>query len=95
VIQTVDDLQLVTYDAADWRAEQLSVECDTSYSRILNALHAGFNGKPDKVSDAVGAMFEFETIAGELLQQKLPPARRPANLPDRDFDTWYRANELG
>jgi rubrerythrin len=71
VIQMVDDPQLVTYDAADWRAEQLSVECDAAYSRILNALHAGFNGKPDKVSDAVGAMFEFKTIAGELLQQKL------------------------
>jgi hypothetical protein len=49
----------------------LSVECDAAYSKILNALHRGFNGYPDKVGDAVGAMFEFKTIAGELLQQKL------------------------
>jgi len=71
VIQMVDDPSRITYDAADWRAEQLSVECDASYSRILNALHFGFNGKPDKVSDAVGTMFEFKTIVGELLQQQL------------------------
>ncbi len=71
VIQMVDDPPLVTYETADWRAEQLSVEADAAYSRILNALHQGFNGKPDKVSDAVGAMFEFKTIVGELLQQQL------------------------
>ena len=71
VIQMVDDPQLVTYDAADWRAEQLSVEADAAYSKVLRALHQGFNGKPDKIDDAVGAMFEFKTIVGELLQQKL------------------------
>ena len=37
----------------------------------LNALHAGFNGQPDKVGDAVGTMFEFKTVLGELLQQRL------------------------
>jgi len=71
VIQMVDDPPLVTYDKVDWRAEQLSVECDASYSKILRALHRGFNGKPEKVNDAVGAMFEFKTVLGELLQQKL------------------------
>ena len=71
VIQMVDDPPLVTYDAADWRAEQLSTECDAAYSKLLVALHQGFNGKPDKVSDAVGGMFEFKTIVGELLQQRL------------------------
>lgn len=71
VIQMVDDPPLVTYDSADWRAEQLSTEADASYSKLLRALHQGFNGKPDKVSDAVGTMFEFKTILGELLQQKL------------------------
>jgi len=71
VIQMVDDPPLVTYDAADWRAEQLSTECDAAYSKLLVALHQGFNEKPDKVSDAVGGMFEFKTIVGELLQQRL------------------------
>jgi Ferritin-like len=71
VIQMVDDPPLVTYDTADWRAEQLSTEADAAYSGILRALHQGFNGKPNKVSDAVGTMFEFKTILGELLQQKL------------------------
>jgi hypothetical protein len=71
VIQMVDDPPLVSYDPADWRAEQLSIECDAAYSKILNALHLGFNGSPKKVGDAVGAMFEFKNIVGELLQQKL------------------------
>jgi hypothetical protein len=71
VIQMVDDPRLVTYDQADWRAEQLSTECDASYTKILSALHLGFNGKSDKVNDAVGAMFEFKTVLGELLQQRL------------------------
>ena len=71
VIQMVDDPPLVTYDSADARADQLSTEADASYSNLLRALHQGFNGKPDKVSDAVGAMFEFKTILGELLQQRL------------------------
>lgn len=71
VIQMVDDPPLVTYDKADWRAEQLSTEADAAYTRILTALHQGFNGKPGKVNDAVGGMFEFKTIVGELLQQQL------------------------
>jgi hypothetical protein len=71
VIQMVDDPELVTYAPEDWRAEQLSQESDAAYTKILTALHQGFNGKPDKVNDAVGAMFEFKTITGELLQQKL------------------------
>jgi hypothetical protein len=71
VIPMVNDPSLVIYDSADWRAEQLSSEADLSYSKVLRALHQGFNGKPDKVSDAVGTMFEFKTIIGEFLQQKL------------------------
>jgi hypothetical protein len=71
VIPMVDDPPTVRYDAADWRAEQLSAEADASYSKILRALHRGFNGEPGMVEDAVGAMFEFKTIVGELLQQRL------------------------
>lgn len=71
VVQMVDDPPLVVYDPADWRAEQLSTECDAIYSNMLRALHQGFNGKPEKVDDAIGTMFEFKTLLGELLQQKL------------------------
>jgi hypothetical protein len=71
VIQMVDDPPTVTYDDADWRAERLCAEADESYTKILRALHRGFNGEPDKVEDAVGAMYEFKTILGELLQQRL------------------------
>lgn len=71
VVPMVDDPPLVTYDKADWRAEQLSRECDASYTKILAALHRGFNGEPAKVNDALGGMFEFKTVLGELLQQQL------------------------
>lgn len=50
---------------------KLSTEAEAAYSGLLRALHQGFNGKPDKVNDAIGAMFEFKPILGELLQQKL------------------------
>lgn len=71
VIQMVDDPPKVSYDEADWRAEQLSTEADASYSKLLRALDSGFNGDPDKVGDAVGTMFEFKSTVGELLQQRL------------------------
>ena len=71
VIPMIDDPPLVTYAAADWRAEQLSAEADASYSKILRGLHRGFNGEPGMIEDPVGAMFEFKTIVGELLQQQL------------------------
>ena len=71
VIPMIDDPPLVTYAAADWRAEQLSAEADASYSKILRGLHRGFNGEPGMIENPVGAMFEFKTIVGELLQQQL------------------------
>jgi hypothetical protein len=73
VIQMVDDPPTVTYDPADARAEQLSVEADASYSNILRALHRGFNGDPSKsVDEAVDAMTgEFKSIVRDLLQQQL------------------------
>lgn len=72
VIQMVDDPPTVTYDPADSRAEELSVEADASYSNILRALHSGFNGEPDMIGVAVDAMRgEFRSIVRELLQQQL------------------------
>ena len=72
VIQMVDNPQCVPIDRqTDWRAAQLSDECDLAYSRLLVALHKAFNGAPDKMGDALSLMFEFRTIAEELLQQRL------------------------
>ncbi len=70
---------------ADWRAEQLSAEADASYSKILRGLHQGFNGEPGKVDDPVGTMFEFKTILGELLQQKLTAGDRAGQFPGPRF----------
>ena len=71
VIQMVDDPALVTYDAADSRAEQLSADADALYSEVLRGLHRGYNGDPGAVGSAVGTMFDFEFTVQELLQQQL------------------------
>lgn len=73
VIQMIDDPQLFVFTPAHKRAAQLADECDIIYGKMLNALHEGFNGKPNKVGDAVGTMFEFRNAAEELLQQQLNP----------------------
>jgi hypothetical protein len=87
VIQMVNDPLTVTDDAAAWRAEQLAAEADTSYSKILilRALHRGFNGEPAMVRNAVGAMYEFKTILGELLQQRLTAGPLAGQFPGPRF----------
>ena len=69
VIQMIDDPQLFVFGSAHKRAAQLAHECDRIYSKMLNALHQAFNGKPEKLGDAIGTMFEFRNVAEELLQQ--------------------------
>jgi hypothetical protein len=94
VIQMVDDPPLVTYDPKDWRAEQLSKESDASCTKILKALHQGFNGNPAKIDDAVATMFEFKAIVGELLQQKLMAGSNRDGSQARASDTSPRGREL-
>ncbi|MER9227062.1 ferritin-like protein [Mesorhizobium sp. M0664] len=77
----VDDLADVTQMAdnprtidmsSNWRAGQLANECDAIYTKLLNALHIGFNGQPDWIDrNAVSVMFEFKNCIEELLQQQL------------------------
>lgn len=78
---TVDDVNDVTQMAdnpatvdmtSNWRAVQLANECDAIYTKLLNALHIGFNGQPDWIDrNAVSVMFEFKNCIEELLQQQL------------------------
>jgi hypothetical protein len=77
----VDDVADVTQMAdnprnvdmsSNWRAVQLANECDAIYTKLLNALHTGFNGQPDSINqNAVALMFEFKNCIEELLQQQL------------------------
>jgi len=77
----VDDLADVTQMAdnprtidlsSNWRAGQLADECDAIYTKLLNALHIGFNGQPDWIDrNSVSVMFEFKNCIEELLQQQL------------------------
>jgi hypothetical protein len=72
VIQMVDDPPLVTYEAADARAEELSAKADALYTEVLHELHRGYNGKPARVPVARGKMRAFgRTVREELLKVKL------------------------
>lgn len=71
VTQMVDNPRLVDV-SGDWRAAKLADECDAIYSKLLNALHIGFNGNPGWIDrNAVSVMFEFKNCIEELLQQQL------------------------
>jgi rubrerythrin len=43
-----------------------------SYSSLLNALHAVFNGNPDQLDAAVGLMYDLRTAAASLMQTPDP-----------------------
>ena len=50
------------------RADQFNY----SYTMLLNALHLAFNGKPDKLNEAMGVMFELRLLAQQVLQTPVP-----------------------
>jgi Ferritin-like len=71
VTQMADNPRTVDF-SSNWRAGQLADECDAIYTKLLNALHIGFNGQPDWINrNAVAVMFEFKNCIEELLQQQL------------------------
>jgi hypothetical protein len=71
VTQMADNPRTVNF-SSNWRAGQLADECDAIYTKLLNALHIGFNGQPDWIDgNAVSVMFEFKNCIEELLQQQL------------------------
>ena len=71
VIPMVDDPPLVTYDAADVHAEELSATVDVLYSDVLRLLHRGFNGEQAVIGQAVGKMFDLQSAIEDLLQVQL------------------------
>ena len=71
VTQMADNPRTVDF-RSNWRAGQLADECDAIYTKLLNALHIGFNGQPDWIDrNAVSVMFELKNCIEELLQQQL------------------------
>jgi hypothetical protein len=71
VTQMADNPRTVDM-SSNWRAAQLADQCDAIYTKLLNALHIGFNGQPDYIDrNAVSVMFEFKNCIEELLQQQL------------------------
>jgi len=71
VIPMVDDPPLVTYEAADARAEELSVKADVLYSDLLHGLDRGFNGDLTGLTTAVSKMRGLQTAVKNLLKVQL------------------------
>jgi hypothetical protein len=71
VIPMVDDPPLVTYEAADARAEELSAKADKLYSDLLRGLHRGFNGDKNGVDEAVIKMTGLQGAVNRLLKVQL------------------------
>ena len=71
VTQMADNPRTVDM-SSNWRAGRLADECDAIYTKLLNALHIGFNGQPDWIErNSVAVMFELKNCIEELLQQQL------------------------
>ncbi len=70
----VDNPGLVTYPAGS-RAQLLSDQFTESYQALLASLHTTFNGYPDNIGSAFGAMYSMALQAVELMQT-------PSGLPD-------------
>jgi ferritin-like protein len=59
---------------ADTQARTRITQFAYSYSSLLNALHAAFNGQPDKLDAAVGLMYDLRTSAASLMDTPDPTA---------------------
>lgn len=71
VIQMVDNPGTVDLPDQLIFLQRLSDEFDMVYSNLLRGLQGAFNGAPDTMQNAIGAMFELKTVAEELLRQEL------------------------
>ena len=52
--------------------------CDQAYTRMLTELHHAFNGEPDRLGDAVGAMFELRQAAIDAFDTPLAGSTKSA-----------------
>lgn len=63
----IDNPSLVTFPAGS-RAEILSQQFAESYQALLSALHTTFNGHPENMNTAIGAMYSLGLQAVQLMQ---------------------------
>ncbi|MBM3739178.1 MAG: ferritin-like family protein [Acidobacteria bacterium] len=56
------------------RAELLSNQFNYTYTSLLNALHQTFNGEPEHLDPAIGAMFSLRLQAIALMETPVSPA---------------------
>jgi hypothetical protein len=55
-------------DEAGSQARTRTTEFVYAYSCLLNALHAAFNGAPDRIDVAIGLMYELRMIVVSLMK---------------------------
>jgi hypothetical protein len=55
-----------------------------SYSTLLNSLHRTFNGEPDQINQAMGAMFSLRLYALRLLA--IPDPNHPGYVAGPSFE---------
>lgn len=51
---------------------EAAIACNDVYARLLEQIHAAFNGRPAELTEAVGTMFELKYAAIDLLRTPLP-----------------------
>ncbi|MBP2300807.1 ferritin-like domain-containing protein [Azospirillum picis] len=71
VANIIDDPKQSDY--ADGSAAAIQSQAfNTYYSNLLKALHASFNGQPDRINEAIGLMFDLKIQAKLLMNTPMP-----------------------
>ncbi len=63
------------------RSRRMADQFNFSYSKLLNALHHTFNGKPKALDQAMGLMYEVKLVANQTLGTPDPSTGQPTGLP--------------
>ena len=66
VLNMDDDPRIDKY-ASGSRSRRMAEQFSYSYTRLLNALHATFNGHPGQLDEAMGVMYELRLLAQQVL----------------------------
>ena len=61
-------------------SRQLTDQFSFTYTKLLKALHAAFNGTPESLASALGIMYELRLLAEDVL--RTPDPNRPIDRPD-------------
>jgi hypothetical protein len=75
-----DDPKAANYPQGT-RARRLADKFNHSYTKLLNALNAAFNGAPEQMDAAIGLMYELRLLAQDVLATPTPAGGAQTGLP--------------